>query len=74
MKIMLIISTILIVIFFLMLYLIYQLARNNKVYLIRHDWISSNDRRYIDYTYNYMFDADKHNWYGLKYPKESHFK
>lgn len=70
---MIILTTLIVICFIILLYLLYQLFRNNKVYSIRYDWINSNDRRRYYYTYNYMFDAAKHNWYGLKYPKDSHF-
>jgi len=56
------------------LYCVYQIVRDEAVYNIRHNWIYSEDKRWYKYTYNYMHDPSKHNWFGLRFPKDSHFK
>lgn len=55
------------------LYCAYQLIRNEMVCKIRVKWIYSNDKRYYKYSYDYMFEPHKHNWYGLKLPFDSSF-
>jgi predicted PurR-regulated permease PerM len=57
----------------ILIYLFYQLARNNKVYNIRIKWIYNDDKRYGKYTYNEMFKASHRNYLGLKYPNEKDF-
>lgn len=56
-----------------LLYCTYQLIRNAMVYKIRVKWIYSNDKRYYKYSYDYMFEPHKRNWYGLKLPFDSSF-
>ena len=56
-----------------MVYSFYQLARNNAVYEIRHKWICSDDKRWDEYTYDFMFDPKLHNWMGLRWPKEKNY-
>ena len=56
-----------------LIYWIYQLIRNEMVYRIRIKWINSNDKRHDIYSYDYMFEPHKRNWYGLKLPLDSHF-
>ena len=55
------------------IYCFYQLARNQKVYEIRVDWINENDPRRDKYTYDYMFNPSFRNWLGLKFPSKSDF-
>jgi hypothetical protein len=57
-----------------MIYVVYQLLRNKEVFLIRINWVNLDDNRESQYTYEYMFYPAKHNWYGLKWPKEKDFK
>ncbi len=56
-----------------LIYCVYQLIRNHAVYRIRHRWIMTDDERWNLYSYNFMFDPSKHNWHGIKYPRESQF-
>lgn len=55
------------------IYYIYQMLRSEAVFLIRSRWIESNNDNWDKYTYQYMLDPKRHNWYGLKFPKEKHF-
>ena len=55
------------------IYGVYQLIRNSKVYKIRQKWIETDDNRLHKYSYDYMFDPSKHNWFGLKFPTEKAF-
>ena len=55
-------------------YCFYQIARTEKVYKIRINWIDTKDSRYPKYTYNEMFIPSPSNWFGLKYPNDSQFK
>lgn len=56
------------------LYLFYQSARNNEVFKIRHVWINTGDERRDRYSYHFMVNPNKHNWYGLRFPKDNHYK
>jgi len=56
------------------LYFSYQGQRNHKVYEIRVKWIYDNDKRFEQYTYDEMYDPHLSNWFGLKFPKEKHYK
>lgn len=55
-------------------YLFYQHRRNHEIYAIRIKWIDTVDARYHRYSYDYMFEPSKANWFGLKYPKDSDYK
>jgi hypothetical protein len=55
------------------LYIIYQLVRNNRIYRIRIKWSNEEDKRFELYEHNFMFNPSKLNWYGLKYPKDTHY-
>lgn len=55
------------------IYCFYQLARNQKVYEIRTDWVNEDDPRWDKYTYDYMFNPSFRNWLGLKFPSKSDF-
>lgn len=55
-------------------YLTYQLRRNDAVYKIRKNWIKTDDSRLVTYSYDYMFDPNRDNWFGLKFPKDNHFR
>lgn len=58
-----------------MIYLVYQIIRNEKVYRIRMVWLGdSNFSKLERYSYEYMYVPSKHNWWGLKYPTKSNFK
>ena len=75
MTIILIILVILIIICIIgVLYCLYQLERNRQIYKIVTKWVNQDDERYYNYSYNYMADPSKHNWYGLKYPKDKHYE
>lgn len=56
-----------------LIYCIYQLKRNQKVYKIRTKWINEGDPRWDKYTYDYMFKPSFKNWLGLKFPNENDF-
>ena len=56
-----------------LIYCFYQLARNQKVYEIRIDWVNEDDPRWSKYTYDYMFNPSFRNWLGLKFPSKSDF-
>ena len=56
-----------------LIYCFYQLARNQKVYEIRKDWIIEDDKKRYKYTYDYMFKPSFRNWLGLKFPSKSDF-
>lgn len=58
----------------LLIYCFYQLLRNQLVYKIRIKWIEKDDDRYYKYSYSKMMTPNKSNWWGLKYPKDKHFK
>jgi hypothetical protein len=51
----------------------YQMKRNREVYDIRTEWILSNDDRLHKYTYDDMYEPNKHNWFGLKFTKAKHY-
>ena len=57
-----------------LIYCLIQLTRNSMIYIIRMRWIEEGDSRLSKYTYDYMFKANKHNWYGLRLPKEHRYK
>jgi len=57
----------------MLFYSIYQLIRNNKVYDIRKKWIDAYDDRHDKYSYKYMMDANRHNWFGLRFPRDRHY-
>lgn len=57
-----------------LIYSVYQTYRNYAVYNIIIKWINDSDNRYHLYTYEYMMEANKHNWYGLTFPKESQYE
>lgn len=56
------------------IYGFYQLARNEEIYNIRRKWGNDNDVRWYRYSYQKMQNPNKNNWFGLRYPKEKHFK
>lgn len=66
----LIILTVLVLV---IIYFFYQLARNQKVFKIRMNWIITNNPKFYKYTYDYMFEPGFRNWLGLKFPSESDF-
>jgi len=57
-----------------LVYAFLQLVRNQIVFNIRHKWIENSDKRWHVYSYDYMFNPKKHNWFGLRWPKEKHYK
>jgi len=57
-----------------MIYSVYQLFRNDAVLSINLHWIATDDDRFDKYTYDEMFKPSKSNWFGIRYPKDSHFK
>lgn len=62
------------VLLFGIVYCLYQLVRNDKIYHIRINWIDTDDKRRDKYSYDEMFRPNKHNWFGLKYPNEKQYK
>lgn len=58
----------------MIVYCSYQLKRNDAVYKIRKNWIKRKDPRHDTYSYDYMFDPNRINWFGLKFPKDEHFR
>ena len=58
----------------MIVYCIYQLKRNDAVYKIRNNWIKTRDPRHGTYSYDCMFDPNRINWFGLKFPKDEHFR
>jgi len=63
-----------ILIFLIFAYSGYQLKRNFEIGKIKQMWIEKEDKRFKIHTYDEMFEPAKENWYGLKYPKDKHFK
>lgn len=55
-------------------YLFYQLIRNKLIYDIRVKWVYSGDSRWYKYSYKKMFLPSKDNWFGIKLPKDKHYK
>lgn len=55
------------------IYGVYQLIRNEFVYRIRIKWIEEDDIRWHNYSYDFMFNPSKHNWFGLKFPTDKAF-
>jgi streptogramin lyase len=64
---------ILVILVLLAISCLYQLLRNHMVFNIRRIWITTNDDRWDTYSYMTMFLPSKHNWYGLKLPKDSDY-
>lgn len=59
----------------LLLYSLYQLCRNEKVYQIQMKWLDNDEfDRLNKHSYDYMMDANKKNWFGLKYPNEKDYE
>jgi hypothetical protein len=55
-------------------YYIYQLKRNQAVYTIRKNWINTDQLDRLEkHTYEYMFDPNLKNWFGMRYPKDKHY-
>ena len=53
---------------------IYQTKRSDKVFDIRLNWIGNGEwDKLRKYTWKYMYKPNKHNWYGIKYPKETDY-
>jgi len=55
------------------LYCLYQLIRNTKIFKIRSVWIETNDKRWFKHSYDFMMDPNQHNWFGFRYPKDKHY-
>ena len=70
-----ILITIWIILFIAFIYVVYQIKRNEAVFKIRMKWINTYQfNRHDRWSYEYMVDPNKSNWYGLKYPKEKDYK
>jgi hypothetical protein len=55
-------------------FFVYQRKRINAVFDIRTKWIFTRQfSRLGKYSWHYMYEANKHNWYGLKYPREKYY-
>tara|TARA_R110000824_G_scaffold359490_2_gene547050 strand:+ start:569 stop:1195 length:627 start_codon:yes stop_codon:yes gene_type:complete len=61
-------------ILFYLIYLFYQIIRNEKVYNIRRKLSNEDDKRWYDYHYYYMIKPSFNNYLGFKYPNEKDFK
>lgn len=46
----------------------------NRVAKIFANWVKNRDKRMWKYDLNTMYFISKHNWFGLKWPKDSDFK
>lgn len=57
-----------------LIYLFFQIKRDDATYDLKVKWLKRGDVRYDKYSYNYIFKPSKQNWYGLKMPKDSDFK
>jgi len=58
-----------------LVYCFYQLIRNEAVYRISMKWCNDYDfERIYRHSYDDMFNPKKENWYGLKFPRDKHFK
>lgn len=57
-----------------LIYCLYQLIRNRVIFDIHSRWIKSGDPKWYKYDYNFMLDSNKHNWWGLKFPREKDYK
>ena len=64
---------VLVILFIILGYAIYQLKRNTAVYDIRINWIEQFDDRLNQYTYSDMFDPSKSNQFGLQWPDEKNY-
>jgi len=62
-----------IVAIYFFIYCFYQIIRNTKIFIIRGKWIETSDKRWHEYSYNYMFIPSIHNYFGLKYPNDKDF-
>ena len=60
--------------FMMIIYCLYQLVRNEKVYKILSAWRDANDIRCSTYNYNYMFNPKKNNWFGLRWPQDNQYE
>ena len=56
------------------IYCFYMILRNEKVYSIRIKWIDNDDKRRFKYTYIQMAWPNEDNWFGLRWPKDNHYK
>lgn len=66
-------TTLFIILVLVLIYCVYQLIRNQKVYEIRLGWINKGDPRFDKYTYEDMVNPSFKNWLGLKFPNENDF-
>lgn len=55
-------------------YCLYQIWRNKRVYDISMGWIDNSDPRHYIFSYEFMFEPSLSNWWGLKFPRDKHFK
>jgi len=55
-------------------YILYQFFRNEAVYRIRMNWMHNRDSRHDKYTYSEMYKPSLKNYFGIRYPKDKHFK
>lgn len=58
----------------MVIYCLYQLVRNEAVFNIRSKWINYDDLRWHYYSYDEMFKPNISNWFGLRFPRDKHFK
>jgi len=69
-----ILTSILSMLYLVLIYCLYQLLRNEATYKIVRNWLDSDDKRYYRYSYDFIFDPSRHNRFGFQFPKESNFK
>lgn len=55
----------------IMIYSSYQLIRNYKISVIRHEF---NNELRLKYSFSYMHDANSKNWYSFKFPDKEDYK
>ena len=60
---------------FFVFYQLFQIKRNKKVFSIRQQWITDKDfTRLNRHTYDDMYEPTLRNMYGLKMPRDRHFR
>ena len=64
------------IIFFILIiiYWVYQYIRSKATLNLILKWIGNGDKRYEKYSFNDILSPNKHNWFGLRYPKDKYYK
>ena len=60
--------------FLLASYTMLQIVRHELIHKIQETWIKNRNDLYNKYSYDFMFNPSRHNWFGLLIPREKHFK